>query len=423
MDFSSQKLQSLRENYLPKAVFQLTTIAVSKAKGARVWDNEGKEYIDFVGGIGCVNAGHCPDDVVSAIQAQAEKYIQPSINVFNYQPYLELVQALCQITPGAGDKQAVLFNSGAEAVENAVKIARYATKRPAIICFDLAFHGRTLLAMSLTSKTKPYKYGYGPYAPEIYRVPHPAMVSIQDYAAYWEHIFSSYVPAEQVAAIIFEPELGEGGFIPMPGTFLEHLRTLCTERGILMVADEIQTGFCRTGKWFAMEHFNITPDLMVLGKSIASGMPLTAVVGTKQLMNASHVGGIGGTFCGNPLACVAALATLSIYKEQRLADRAVNIGNQTKAFFEGIKEKYQCIGSIRGLGAMIGIEFVDSTGKSDADLLHQVMDLALSNGVILMSSGLNGNVLRTLMPLVITDEELQRAFQGIEKAIQACLQK
>jgi len=421
MNFSSKKLQSMRETYLSKAVFQLTTIAVSKAKGARVWDNEGKEYIDFVGGIGCVNAGHCPDEVVSAIQAQAEKYIQPSINVFNYQPYLELVQKLCQITPGEDKKQSILFNSGAEAVENAIKIARYATKRSAVICFDLAFHGRTLLAMSLTSKTKPYKYGYGPYAPEIYRVPHPAITPVKNHAAYWEHIFSNYVPAEEVAAIIFEPELGEGGFIPMPGAFVEYLRTLCTERGILMIADEIQTGFCRTGKMFAMEHFNVAPDLMALGKSIASGMPLAAVVGKKELMDASHVGGIGGTFCGNPLACAAALATLSIYKKQRLAERAVKIGNQTKDFFEYIKAEYHCIGSIRGLGAMVGIEFVDSTGSPDAELLHQVMTLALKNGVILMSSGMHGHVLRTLMPLVITDNELTRAFQAIEKAIQTLI--
>jgi len=253
-------------------------------------------------------------------------------------------------------------------------------------------------------------------------VPHPAITPVKDHAAYWEHIFSSYVPAEEIAAIIFEPELGEGGFIPMPGTFVEHLRTLCTERGILMIADEIQTGFCRTGKMFAMEHFNVEPDLMALGKSIASGMPLAAVVGKKKLMDASHVGGIGGTFCGNPLACAAALATLSIYKKQNLAERAIKIGNQTKAFFEYIKTEYRCIGNIRGLGAMVGIEFVDSTGKPDAELLHQIMTLALNNGVILMSSGLHGNVLRTLMPLVITDKELTRAFQAIEKSIQTLIQ-
>ncbi|MDF1683653.1 MAG: aspartate aminotransferase family protein [Legionellaceae bacterium] len=421
MIFSSNKLQSMRETYLPKAVFQLTTVAVSKAKGAIVWDSEGKEYIDFVGGIGCVNAGHCPNEVVTAIQAQAEKYIQPSINIFNYQPYLELAKTLCQITPGEDEKQTALFNSGAEAVENAIKIARYATKRSAIICFDLAFHGRTLLAMSLTSKTKPYKYGYGPYAPEVYRVPHPAITPIKNHTDYWEHIFSSYVPAEEVAAIIFEPELGEGGFIPMPEAFVEHLRALCTERGILMIADEVQTGFCRTGKMFAMEHFNVVPDLMALGKSIASGMPLSAVVGKKQLMDASHIGGIGGTFCGNPLACAAALATLSIYKKQRLAERAVDIGNQTKTFFEYIKTQYHCIGNIRGLGAMVGIEFIDSTGKPDAEFLHQVMTRALNNGVILMSSGLHGNVLRTLMPLVITDKELTRAFEAIEKSIQTLM--
>ena len=413
----SKKLQSLRKKYVAEAVFQLTEVAVSKAKGALVWDTEGKEYIDFVGGIGCVNAGHCPDSVVKAIQEQAQNYIQPSINVLNYQPYLEVAQNICEITPGKDAKQAVLFNSGAEAVENSIKIARYATKRPAIICFDGAFHGRTLLAMSLTSKVKPYKYGYGPFAPEIYHVPHPAMTKVADFDKYWQHIFTNLIAADQVAAIIFEPELGEGGFIPMPSDFVKHLRKLCTDNGIVMIADEIQTGFCRTGKMFAMEHYAVEPDLITLGKSIASGMPLTAVVGKKKLMSKSHVGGIGGTFCGNPLACAAALATLTIYAEQNLADRAQHIGAQTKAFFARIRSKHHCIGSIHGLGAMVGIEFVDQNGLPNSELLRKIMHSSLKNGVILMSAGMHGNVLRTLMPLVITDDELSKALEVIAKAI------
>ncbi len=417
MAISSKKLQDIRENYISKAVFQLTKITISHAKGARVWDVEGNEYIDFVGGIGCVNAGHCPDEVVRAIQKQAELFIQPSINILNYQPYIELAEELCKITPGKEDKQAVLFNSGAEAVENAIKIARYATNRPAVICFDGAFHGRTLLAMSLTSKVKPYKYGYGPFAPEIYRVPHPAISEIKDFTAYWEQIFTDYVAADQVAAIIFEPELGEGGFIPMPIPFIKHLRSLCNEHGIVMIADEVQTGFCRTGKMFAMEHFEVVPDLITLGKSIASGMPLTAVVGKKQFLEASHVGGIGGTFCGNPLACAAALETIAIYKNQHLDKRALEIGKQIKDFFTRMKSQYNCIGDIHGLGAMIGIEFIDSLGRPNADYLHKLMELSLRNGVILMSAGMHGNILRTLMPLVITDEELSIAFAAIEKSI------
>ncbi|MDF1757534.1 MAG: aspartate aminotransferase family protein [Legionellaceae bacterium] len=417
MVYSSKQLQSMRDTYVAKSVFQLTKIAVSRAKGALVWDVEGKEYVDFVGGIGCVNAGHCPDEAVRAIQKQAEQYIQPSINVLNYKPYIELAKKLCEITPGKDAKQAVLFNSGAEAVENAIKIARYATKRSAVICFDGAFHGRTLLAMSLTSKVKPYKLGYGPYAPEIYRVPNPAIDKVLDYKAYWQHIFTSYISAEQVAAIIFEPELGEGGFIPMPDDFIKNLRDLCTENGIVMIADEVQTGFCRTGKLFAMEHFNVSPDLITLGKSIASGMPVTAVVGKKDLMDSSHVGGIGGTFCGNSLACVAGLATLSIYEDQNLAERAIHIGKQTKDFFVKMKSKYNCIGSIHGLGAMVGIEFVDKNGAPDSKLLHEIMDESLKNGVILMSAGADGNILRTLMPLVITDNELSRAFGAIEISI------
>lgn len=417
MGSSNKKLQSLRKKYVAEAVFQLTEVAVSKAKGALVWDTEGNEYIDFVGGIGCVNAGHCPDAVVQAIQEQAQNYIQPSINVLNYQPYLDVAQKLCEVTPGKDAKQAVLFNSGAEAVENSIKIARYATQRSAILCFDGAFHGRTLLAMSLTSKVKPYKYGYGPFAPEVYHIPHPALTKVEDFDKYWQHIFTNLVAAEHIAAIIFEPELGEGGFFPMPLDFVQHLRKLCTDNGIIMIADEIQTGFCRTGKLFAMEHYAVAPDLITLGKSIASGMPLTAVVGKKKLMSKSHVGGIGGTFCGNPLACVAAMATLEIYAKDNLAERALDIGAQTKAFFARIRSKHHCIGSIHGLGAMVGIEFVNKNGLPNPELLHKVIHLSLKNGVILMSAGMHGNVLRTLMPLVITDEQLNTALEVISQAI------
>lgn len=416
--WSSVELQAKRQQYVAPAVFQLTDRAIVKAKGAKVWDVEGNEYIDFVGGIGCVNAGHNPDEVVQAIKEQVDQYIHPSINILNYQPYVEVVQTLCQITPGSNEKKAVLFNSGAEAVENAIKIARYVSRRSAVICFDGAFHGRTMLAMSLTSKIKPYKFGYGPYMPEVYHVPHPQIDNISNYDEYWQKIFSTIVEPSSIAAIIFEPVLGEGGFYPMPKAFVKHLRELCSKHQIIMIADEVQSGFSRTGKLFAMEHFEVEADLMTLGKSIASGMPLTAVVGQKALVDASHIGGLGGTFCGNPLACVSSLATIELYKKQNLSQRAIDIGKQVRAFFSAIKNQYHCINGIHGLGAMIGIEFVNEQGQPDAALLKSIMTKSLDNGVILMSSGLHGNILRTLMPLIITDSELSQAFRAIERAVQ-----
>ena len=417
-NYSDLELQELREKYIPAAVFQLTKIAIKRAKGAKVWDQDGKEYLDFVGGIGCVNAGHSPDPVVDAIKTQSDQYLHPSINVMNYQPYVELAQKICDLTPGSYEKMAVFLNSGAEAVENAVKIARYYTKRNAVIAFDAGYHGRTLLTMSLTSKINPYKKGYGPFAPEIYHIPHPALVKVNSVEDYWKKIFSTTVTAHEVAAIIFEPVLGEGGFIPMPKDFVQHLRTVCDKEGIMMISDEIQTGFCRTGKLFAMEHFGVSPDLMTIGKSIASGMPLTAVVGKKEILASSHVGGLGGTFCGNPLSCAAALATLKIYEKENLAQRSMEIGNQIVTFFSNLKKQYQCIGHIHGLGAMVGIDFVDTDGKPDSNLLRAIMGKALEEGVILMSSGLDGNILRILVPLVISDDELQQAFSALERAFQ-----
>jgi 4-aminobutyrate aminotransferase/(S)-3-amino-2-methylpropionate transaminase len=413
---TGNNLQSLRKKYMPEAIFQLTQLNIKKAKGAKIWDADGKEYIDFVGGIGCVNAGHNPDTVVEAIKKQADDYLHVGINIVNYEPYIKLTEKLTQITPGSFTKQAGLFNSGAEAVENAIKISRYAKKRPAVICFNGGYHGRTLLTMTLTSKIKPYKFNYGPFAPEVYQVPHPSVCEVEDFDAYWDHIFATVVPAEEVAAIIFEPVLGEGGFIPMPKAFVQKLRQLCDDKDIVMIADEVQTGFCRTGKMFAMENYGVAPDLMTLGKSIASGLPLTAVVGREDLINASHVGGIGGTFCGNPLSCQAALETIKIYENDNLSERSVEIGKKTKAFFKAMDDKYHCISNIRGLGAMVGVEFTSKDGKPDAESLKAIISKSLDKGVILMSAGVKGNILRTLMPLVISDEELEVAFNRISEA-------
>ncbi|WP_150467231.1 aspartate aminotransferase family protein [Francisella sp. SYW-9] len=413
---NNQELQSLRKKYVPDAVFQLTDLNIVKAKGAKIWDSEGNEYIDFVGAIGCVNAGHNPDSVVNAIKEQADNYLHIGINITNYEPYIKLTKKLVEIMPGDNEKQAVLFNSGAEAVENAIKIARYAKKRQGIVCFNGGYHGRTLLTMSLTTKIKPYKLGYGPFAPEVYHVPHPEISSIQNFDAYWENIFNTVVAADNIAAIIFEPVLGEGGFIPMPKDFVQKLRKLCTDNDIVLIADEIQSGFCRTGEMFAIENYGITPDLMTIGKSIASGLPLTAVVGSKNLINASHVGGLGGTFCGNPLACQAALESIKIYESDNLSAKANDIGEKVRSFFSKMQKKYNCISDIRGLGAMIGIEFCNSNNENGSDILKSIITLSLKNGVVLMSAGLEGNVLRTLMPLVISNEELDKAFKIIEQA-------
>lgn len=420
-DHSNDSIQKLRETYVAPAVFQLTHITVKEARGAKMWDVDGKEYIDMVGGIGCVNAGHNPPSVVKAIQKQAESFLHPGFHIVNHEPYVTLAQKLCDITPGSFEKRAAFFNSGAEAVENAIKVAREVTKRPAIISFDGGFHGRTLLAMSLTSKIKPYKYGYGPYAPEVYHLPHPALKNITDFDSYWRDVFTQTVAEENIAAIIFEPELGEGGFIPMPKAFVQHLRALCDDKGIVMIADEVQTGFCRTGKMFAMEHFDVSADIMTFGKSVASGLPLSGIVGKSELMSIPHVGGIGGTFGGNPLCCAAALETITIYEDNNLAKRAVEIGEKVRTFFGEIKVRYGCIGDINGLGAMIGVSFTDKEGNADAVLLKRVIAKALELGVILMPSGMQGNILRTLSPLVISDEELASAFEKIEEALKSLL--
>jgi len=426
----SLEIKKRRENAIPQAPFHVTPLSISKAKGALVYDVDGNEYIDFTGGIGTVNAGHCPEEVTAAIRRQSQNYLHTCFNVLMYEPYVRLAERLNKLVPGSSKKQTMFFNSGAEAVENAVKIARSATGRPAIISFEHAFHGRTLLTMSLTSKVKPYKYGFGPFAPEVYRAryPYPYRMPrefsgpdrLETYKAYFDRFFNNYVAAENVAAIIVEPVLGEGGFIVPPDPFLSALRQICTEHGILFIADEIQTGFCRTGKMFALEHYGIEADLMTLGKSLASGMPLSAVVGKEDYMNAPQVGGLGGTYSGNPVACAAALATLDIYEKQNLAQRAQEIGKKVFAFFSRLQQRNNHIGDVRGLGAMIGIEFVKDKKNKEPfpELVKAIVAASYEKGLLIMSAGTFGNVLRTLMPLVITDRQLERALKILEEVIE-----
>ncbi len=426
----SQQLFKRREAVVPRAPFHVTPLFVSRARGALVWDVDGNAYIDFAGGIGTLNAGHSPEEVVQAMQEQIQRYLHTCFNVMMYEPYVALAEQLVALAPGNFEKKAMFFNSGAEAVENAIKIARKATGRPAIIAFDHAFHGRTLLTMTLTAKENPYKAGFGPFAPEVYRAAYPYPYRMPEvftdpenpetYEKYFDRFFETVVPAEKVAAIIIEPQLGEGGFVVPPAAFLPTLRRIASRYGIVFIADEIQTGFCRTGEIFAVNHFQVEPDLLVLGKSLASGMPLSAVVGRSDLMEAPQVGGLGGTYAGNPVACVAAIATLEIYNKYQLCERAKVIGERITRFWQTLQKEYPVIGDVRGLGAMIGVEFVTDpeTRAPNAELAKAVVQKSYQKGLITMTAGTFGNVLRHLMPLVITDEQLEKGLQILHHTLQ-----
>jgi len=418
-----------KNKHVPQGVFSTHPIFAERAKGAIITDVEGKEYIDFAGGIGVVNVGHCDEEVLKAIQDQIQKYIHTCFQVVMYEPYVELAKRLNEITPGSFSKKTMFVNSGAEAVENAVKIARHTTGRPAIIAFEDAFHGRTLLTMSLTSKMKPYKFGFGPYAPEIYRMPYAYCYrcdfgleypSCEIRCAYFlREFFHTHISSEQVAALIVEPVLGEGGFVIPPREYFKILHKICQEHGIVFIADEIQTGFGRTGRMFAIEHYKVEPDIIVVGKSIAGGIPLSGITGRTELMDHPQAGGLGGTFCGNPIACCAALAVLDLFEKKDLISRAGQIGKKVLERFEELKEKYSIVGDVRGLGAMVGIELViDRKTKEPATLFtKRLIELCRKKGLLMISAGTYSNIIRPLMPLIITDEQLDQGLNVIEEAI------
>jgi 4-aminobutyrate aminotransferase/(S)-3-amino-2-methylpropionate transaminase len=392
---------------------------------------EGKRYLDFAGGIGAMNIGHCSEKVVAAIKDQSELFLHTCFSVFMYDPYVELARRLNELTPGRFTKKTMFVNSGAEAVENAVKVARYSTKRPAIVVFEDGFHGRTLLAMTMTSKVAPYKFGFGPFAPEVYRMPYAYCYRCafglrypqcgMECAHYLETFFINHAAAEQVAALVVEPVLGEGGFIAPPREYFPIISNLCKKYGIVFVADEIQSGICRTGKLFAMEHYDVEPDLVTIAKSLAAGLPLAAVTGRSEIMEAPHVGSLGGTFGGNPVSCRAALAVLDFVAEVDLADRAAGIGQVVRERFLQMQERYPIIGDVRGLGAMVGVELVlDRKTKEPAgDETKKLIKFCHEHGLILMSCGRFGNVIRTLMPLVITDDQLDEGLHIIEEGLAA----
>lgn len=415
-----------RRESIPRGIFNMTPLIISEAKGARVRDITGREYIDFAGGIGVLNVGHCPEAVVEAIRDQAGKYLHTCFHLMMYEPYIALAEMLNRIVPGDFPKKTLLANSGAEAVENGIKIARSFTKRPGIIAFDGGYHGRTLLALSLTGKVRPYKVGFGPFAPEVYRIPYAYCYRCplgMEYpscelrcADCLREAFRLHLPPQEIAALVVEPVLGEGGVVVPPRGYLEKLKGICSEEGIVFVADEVQTGIGRTGKMFACQHLGIEPDILIMGKSLAGGLPLSAVTGRGQIMDAPHVGGLGGTLSGNPLACRAALEVITMIEEGGLASRAMEIGKKVADGLRGFEEEYAIIGDIRWLGAMVGLELVrDRRAKEPATReTRQVVQSCYERGLLITRSGAFSNVLRALMPLVITDEEIDEGLSILE---------
>jgi 4-aminobutyrate aminotransferase/(S)-3-amino-2-methylpropionate transaminase len=408
----NKDMLEMRNKYVPQAVFNTIPSFIQKAKGSKMTDIEGFEMIDFAGGIGTINVGHCHPKVVNAIKDQAEKYIHTCFHVAMYEPYIELAKRLCEITPGDFPKMAFLANSGAEAVENAIKVARYYTKRTGIITFENAFHGRTLMGMSLTSKVKPYKLGFGPFAPEIYRIPFGD-------ANLFETFLIDHIAPESVAAIITEPVQGEGGFIAPPPEFFPKIIEICKEHGILFIADEIQSGMGRTGKMFAIEHWNVIPDIILIAKSLTAGLPLSAVVGRKEIMDSPHYGGLGGTYNGNPIACRAALAVLDIIKEENLLHKAEMLGQKLKKRLKIWQENFEIVGNINGIGSMLAFEIIDpEENKPDKDKAKELISLCYEKGLVILTCGKYGSTIRLLMPLVINDEDLEKGFKIIEANLQ-----
>ena len=425
----SRALMARRDAAVPRGPAHATPIFVASAHGATVEDVDGNRLIDFAGGIGCLNVGHTNDAVSAAAAAQAKKLTHSAFAVMPYESYVTLAERLNAKVPGAFAKKTLFVNSGAEAVENAVKIARVATGRPAIVAAEDAFHGRTLLTMSLTSKVHPYKTGFGPFAPEIYRMPFPyayrsalgaaAKDPTQACMDALEDMWKRHVEADKVAAIIVEPVLGEGGFVVPPPDYFGRLRELTTKHGMLLIVDEVQTGFGRTGKLFAIEHSGVVPDILISAKSIAGGFPLAAVTGRAEIMDAAIVGGLGGTYGGNPVSLAAALAVMDQFEDGALLRRANEIGAIVKARGEAWKAKHALVGEVRGIGAMWGIEFVtDRATKAPAkEQTAAIAKHCYEHGLVTVTAGTLGNVVRTLMPLVISDAELNEGLDILGAAI------
>jgi 4-aminobutyrate aminotransferase/(S)-3-amino-2-methylpropionate transaminase len=399
-------------------------VVAAEARGATITDVDGNVFIDFAGGVGCLNVGHSHPRVVAAAQEQLERFTHTDYTVVPYEVYAQLSERLLALTPFSGPAKAAFFNAGTEAVENAVKFARAYTGRPAVIGFEGGFHGRTMLSLSLTSKTHPYKAGLGPFAPEVYRVPFPNAYRGPSAGEALEALvraFATVVAVETVAAIVVEPVQGEAGFIPAGAEFMRGLRSICDEHGIVLVCDEVQSGFARTGRFFAVEHFGIEPDLITVAKSIAGGLPLSGVLGKAEIMDAPAAGGVGGTFVGNPVAQAAAVAVLDVIEDEGLVERSAAIGETMRSRMESWQRRWPSIGDVRGLGAMLAIELVeDPHAKAPATALAaRIQEEALGRGLLLLRAGVNGNCIRVLVPLVISDGELAEALDLWEDALVA----
>jgi 4-aminobutyrate aminotransferase/(S)-3-amino-2-methylpropionate transaminase len=429
----SQELLDRRKNAVANGVGVFNTATVKEAKGAIIVDVDGRQLIDFAGGIGVVNAGHCPEPVVEAIREQAGKYLHTSFNVVTYEPYIALCEELAEILPHGERTKAMLVSTGAEAVENAIKIARQATKKPAILCYTGAYHGRTMMAMTLTSKVS-YKYNCGPFAPEVYRLPFPNY-----YRYHGSRDLDSFVDEElkrlhesalnlvdvhNIAAVIIEPIQGEGGFNPVPQKYLEGLRAFCDTYGIMLIMDEVQSGFCRTGHWASWQHYGVQPDISTYAKSMGSGLPIAAVVGRAEVMDAAASGSIGGTYIGSPICCVAASATIKYMKDIRLNERAVEVGAIIMDRLNKLAIECPAIGDVRGIGAMVGLEFVKNGDprQPNPEVCSQIIKGCAENGLIMLSAGTYKNVIRILSPLVITNEQLDKGLSILETEIKKATQ-
>lgn len=426
---TNELLKARRDDALPMGLPSKSGIYAARAEGAELWDVEGKRYIDFIGGIGVLNVGHRHPKVVEAIKAQADNFLHTCFGIAQYESYVEVCERLNKAAPGPTPKKTALFNSGAEAVENSVKFARRITGRPGVIAFEGAFHGRTLLATTLTGKSKPYKVGFGPLVPAIFHAPYPDEyhgISTQGSLACLEHIFKTAIPADEVAAMIIEPVQGEGGFNPAPKEFLQGLRKICDDNGILLIADEIQSGMGRTGKMFAFERVDVEPDLICIAKSIAAGLPLAALTGKADLMDKIAPGGMGSTYGGNPVACAAANAVLDVIEEEGLLQRAIEIGAQIEARWKelqsGVAKGF--FGDVRCVGGMTAVELVHDNDphKPNNELAGKILVEARARGLIMTTAGSHAQCLRSLVPLVISDELLAEGLDIFVEATEAALE-
>jgi 4-aminobutyrate aminotransferase / (S)-3-amino-2-methylpropionate transaminase / 5-aminovalerate transaminase len=424
---SNADLHARRMAAVARGVGNSLAVYAERASNAEIWDVEGKRYIDFASGISVLNTGHVHPKVKAAVAQQLEKLMHACFQVTPYESYIALAERLNALMPGKSPKKTLFLSTGAEAVENAIKIARFHTKRSAIIAFTGAFHGRTLACISLTGKVQPYKAGFGPMMPEIYHLPYPMAyhdVTVEHSLEALTQLFKASVDPARVAAIIIEPVLGEGGFYAAPAELLRKLRSLCDQHGSVLIADEIQAGFGRTGRMFAMEHSGVEPDLMTIAKSVAGGVPLSAVVGKAEIMDAPGVGGLGGTYAGSPLGCAAGLAVLDVMREEKLIERSQQIGNFMVSRLRGLQARFPCIGDVRGLGSMVAIELVKNrrADSPDADLTRALVQAAGRRGLVILACGMYGNVVRFLAPLTISDALVKEGFNLFEQALSEAVQ-